>query len=78
MLCVTVGGITTCEGTDPTLMFGTLDGTAIGTPVPFTPPSGTITVPNVADGAYRIALSCGAGEDSVPFTVVNAQPNFTG
>jgi hypothetical protein len=76
---VTVSGITTCEGAQPpTLSFATVDGLGVGAPsVPFAPPSGTLTVPNVPDGDYHIVSSCGAGEGYVVFAV-RATPIFTG
>ena len=52
---VTVSGITTCEGpTQPELWFSKADRTRPGdlVRVPFTPPSGTIVVPNVPEGEY--------------------------
>ena len=46
-------------------------------PVPFTPPSGTVIVPNVPDGEYHIVPNCGAMEAFYVF-VVKAAPDFAG
>jgi hypothetical protein len=52
--------------------------------VPFTPPDGTFTVPQVPEGDYAVVVVCGgtAGMDSFPFRVtsvaVTGDPNFTG
>src|SRR5262245_36044690 len=75
---VTVSGVATCEGSTPTVAFAHPDGSSTGaSSVPFTPPSGVLVVPNLPDGDYHIALSCGAGEGFVVFAV-RATPNFTG
>ena len=82
---VTVSGIDSCAPTDgrgTLLAWGTSDGQTVSVlPVPFTPPSGTIVVPDVPFGVYRIYPSCGAGEGFVEFTVAPAvigNPNLTG
>jgi hypothetical protein len=79
---VTVSGVTSCEGEPDSLSFETAEGASVGAvPAPFTPPSGTIVVPDVADGDYHIGLNCGAGEGFVDFTVARAVavgPTFAG
>ena len=72
---ITVSGITACEGPrQPTLTF-TLHGGSLGFAFPFTPPSGTVVVPDVPDGEYIIVPNCGAMEAFYVFVVT---PAFTG
>jgi hypothetical protein len=56
-------------------------------PQPFTPPSGTTTVPELPNGTYYIALVCGVSVTGLGFEVtgsavapppVSAAPNFSG
>jgi hypothetical protein len=71
--------MTLCEGQEPaTLAFAIAQtpwvGGALGN---FTPPSATITVPDVSDGAYAIVFGCAAGWGTLPFAV-RSTPQFTG
>jgi hypothetical protein len=73
---VNVSGITLCDNQQPRVTGGQigfgLDRASVHTPPSFTPPTASITIPDVPNGDYNIFLFCGSVVESFPFTVTGS------